>query len=679
MISGLEACAIKLGAVVVKGACRAWLGDTAAKDMSGELTDMLANQVTSLLDRRRAVAAFTEIGDRVAERILSSYGTEFRNLEDNERSAAINAVSTTLLKVPFNSAFVVKKDVDANAIEAYLRSHDPARAMKDGLSEDARDLYDILLRQCTQDLIGIIRTLPPFSADAFTEGLRRLTELAEQVRTSSEKLLARVAPFNHSEFEELYRSHAIEEMRTFDLEAPDLYSHTRCYDLRRAYIDMTACTIDSSADRFSLSDFAAQTHRLVIVGEGRSGTTGVLRRLFINSISRSFTGALAKWNSTIPIFLQLRSFDSEPPTPELFLARIANDITAEMPQGWVQYNLRQGKVLLLINGLAEVSPARRETLIEWIRRLIVRFPNIRYVIESSIIVPELPQLQQLGFSIAKLTNIPASEVAAFVARWHNAVALGIPDSDAKAKTFERSRQLIDGLKTCPQLDELARRPLLCALICAFHLDYGIDIPSNWVEILPQILSVMLDHRDRRRGIDSIGFSYRQYVSLVSDLAYWLVRNRWPQVDSARLRAWLARRLPLIPGEATRDAEAVKYDLIRRGILLCDTDNTVAFAADVMRNYLAAIRIVAADDIGYVIAEAHQADMRDIVIMVALYAHPMQLGELLAGIRTRRYHEPAYSFQFLQLEVACRRARDAALPVLRPGLSVITPMAEEWVP
>ena len=674
MVTGLEVGAVKLGAVLVKVAARAWFGDTAPDVLSSELTEMLANNFTSLLDRKRAAAAFDKIGDRIAERILSSYGTEFRNLEDNERSAAINAVSATFLKVPLTSSFVVKKNVDSTAIESYLRSRDPRRAMRDGLSEDARDLYDILLHECTQDLVGIIRTLPSFTPDALTEGLRRLTELAEEVRTSSEKLLARVAPFNYSEFEELYRRHAADEMRSFDLETPDLHTHTRSYDLSRSYIDMTTSNLDSPG-RIKLSDFAAQTRRLVIVGEGRSGTTGVLRRLFLHGISRSFAGPLAAWNNDIPIFLQLRSFESEPLRPDHFLTRVAGDIVAEMPQGWVQHNLRKGNVLLLINGFAEVNPARRETIIGWIRRLINGFPKIRYVVESSIAVPELSDLQQLGFHTAKLNDITTAEVTTFVTRWHDAVAYGIADRDAKDRVFERSRQLDDGLKECPQLTELAFNPTLCALICAFHLDYDINIPSDWMGILPRIFTVILDHRDHRRNVDSIGIPFPKYIYLASDLAYWLVRNKWPHVDTIRLQARLAQKLPLIPNVTTLDAEAITYDLLRRGILRSNASNKLGFAADAMRNYLAAKGIIQADDIGYVITEAHQADMRDIVLMVALHAPPEQLRELLDGIRTRRQHETDHSFQLFQLEAACRRARDAAFPILRPGFNRITPMVE----
>ena len=675
MATGLEVGAVKLGAILVKVAARAWLGDTAPDVLADELTDIVTSRFTHLLDRRRAEAAFTRIGDKVAERILFSYGVEFRNLEDNERCAAINAVSTTFSIVPLTSSLVLQKDVDVNAIEAYLRFNDPRRAMREGLGEDGRDLYDILLRECTQDLVGMIRALPSFTPDALTEGLRRLTELAEEVRTSSDKLLARVAPFDYMEFEELYRRHAIEGMRNFNLEAPDLYANTSCYDLSRAYVDMTACTMESPTDRFNLSDFASQTRRLVIVGEGRSGTTGVLRRLFFHGISRSFAGPLRSWNDDVPIFLQLRCFESETLRPDQFLLRVAADIIDEMPSGWVQHNLRHGNALLLINGLAEVSPVRREAIIASLGRLAAGFPKTRYVIESSIAIPELSDLQDMGFSIVKLNDMAAAEITIFITRWHEAVAYGIADISEKVKVLERSQQLDDGLKVCPQLTELARNPTLCALICAFHLDCNIDIPNNWMHILPRILTVIMDHRDRRRNVDTIKLPYSRYIYLISDLAYWLVRNRWSQVDSVRLQARLDQKLPFIPNATTLNGEAVRYDLIRRGVLRYGADNQIGFTANALRSYLAALGIIQADDIGYLIAQSHQADMNDIVVLSALHASPKQLNELLDGIRTRRQRERTHSFQFLQLEAACRRARDAAFPVLRPGLNTVMPMVE----
>ena len=259
--------------------------------------------------------------------------------------------------------------------------------------------------------------------------------MGEEVRISRERLLARVAPFDSGEFEELYRRHAGEEMRAFDLEIPDLYVHTRAYDLSRAYIDTTASTLDSPNDRFDLSGLAARTNRLAIVGSGRSGSTAVLRHLFLNAISRGFTGPLVGWNGDIPIFLQLRYSETESFLPDHFLERVAGDILSEMPQGWVQHNLRRGKVLLLINGFAELSSERRKVIIRRLRQLTTGFPDTRFIIESSIATPELPALQQLGFKIIKLNNLESAEVTTLVARWHDAVAYGIPDSEAKARVF----------------------------------------------------------------------------------------------------------------------------------------------------------------------------------------------------------------------------------------------------
>ena len=216
---------------------------------------------------------------------------------------------------------------------------------------------------------------------------------------------------------------------------------------------------------------------------------------------------------------------------------------------------------------------------------------------------------------------------------------------------------------------------MCTLICAFHLDYDINIPDNWMEMLPLILPVILDYRDRERNVGEFKLSYSKYLYLVSDLAYWFVRNKWTKVAPTRLRTVLARKISAIPSVPPLDAEAVEYDLERRGILSSPGNNKVEFTTTVIRDYLAAMGIIQADDIGYIIAEAHRADMRNIVLLVALRSTSEQLRELLDGIRIRRQSEPGLSFHFHQLETACRQARDAALPVLRPGLNPLTPMAE----
>jgi hypothetical protein len=83
----IEASAIALTTAVVKAAAKIWLGDRPiAADASAKALDLLEKQVTGLNDRRKLRLLFTNLEDRVADRLLPFLDIEFRAVpETTER------------------------------------------------------------------------------------------------------------------------------------------------------------------------------------------------------------------------------------------------------------------------------------------------------------------------------------------------------------------------------------------------------------------------------------------------------------------------------------------------------------------------------------------------------------------------------------------------------------------
>ena len=75
----------------------AGLGDRPiAADASAKVFDRLGKQVTGLNDRRKLKLLFTNVEDRVRERLLLCIDVEFRALPENECAAAVEAARETL-------------------------------------------------------------------------------------------------------------------------------------------------------------------------------------------------------------------------------------------------------------------------------------------------------------------------------------------------------------------------------------------------------------------------------------------------------------------------------------------------------------------------------------------------------------------------------------------------------
>ena len=121
-MTGIEAAAISLGAVVVKSASKIWLGDRPfAADVTSNLVDALAGRVTSTFDQRRINRFFEDCADIVAKRLATLMDTGFRSVPDNERDAALLAVRDTFARTALTDEALFHADLDARLVEVQLR------------------------------------------------------------------------------------------------------------------------------------------------------------------------------------------------------------------------------------------------------------------------------------------------------------------------------------------------------------------------------------------------------------------------------------------------------------------------------------------------------------------------------------------------------------------------------
>jgi hypothetical protein len=180
----LEASAIALTAAVMKAAAKVWLGDRAiAADTSAKVFDLLEKQVTGLNDRRKLKLLFTNLEDRVADRLLPFLDVEFRGLPDNERAAAVDAARETFDRAALTDDDLFATDLDAGFLYRYLRRMVPGVPREFLLSTDATELYHRVVRECCAYLVQVTTTLPKFQPGALVEILRRETESSRRSGT----------------------------------------------------------------------------------------------------------------------------------------------------------------------------------------------------------------------------------------------------------------------------------------------------------------------------------------------------------------------------------------------------------------------------------------------------------------------------------------------------------------
>ncbi|MEV4150876.1 NACHT domain-containing protein [Amycolatopsis sp. NPDC049691] len=675
----IEAALVGLGAAAVRSATKLWLGDkTIAAAVGDNVVEQLAGRLNTHLTQRKLHRMIEHFTDAVAERLTPMMEFEYRDLRENERLAAIEAVRATFEQAGLDNDDLFAADLDARRLDRHFRSKVPD-ATRD-LSSGATTLYGLLLRECCGYVIEIARGLPVFSPDALTEILRRETEIVAGIRDVLGRLpqRRRATDFGYD-----YRQLVARTLDHVQMFGATLSEASRRYPLSVAYLSLTAVSESAGEEAFApsrrIEELLSRTRRLFIRGEAGLGKTTLLQWIAVRGARSDFPAPLTGWNDLIPFFIPLRRYaERELPPPERFLDEVGRHIASEMPKGWVQELLRTGRAIVLVDGVDELVAERRGEARSWLRQLVTAFPEMRCVVTSRPSAAPPEWLRGEEFTVADLQPMVPSDVRVFVDRWHQAVRAQCPDETARRELDRYERGLLRQLTGRYHLRKLAGYPLLCALLCALHRDRRGDLPDNRMELYDVALQMLLERRDAERRVSTLpGLNRTRKTLLLSDLAYWFLRNDFTDAAVSRAIEQLGRRLRGMP-EVGADAGAVYRHLLERtGLLREPVDGRVDFVHRTFQEHLAArAAIVDTDDVGTLVAHGHLDQWHEVVVMAAGHASRAQREELLSGLVDRGDREGQHRYTLHLLAVACLETS----PELEPRLhGEITRRAAELLP
>jgi hypothetical protein len=638
----LEASAIALTTAVVKAAAKIWLGDRPiAADASAKVFDLLEKQVTGLNDRRKLRLLFTNLESRVADRLLPFIDVEFRALPENERAATVEAAQETFERAALTDDDLFDADLDAGYLYRYLLRTVPGVTAL--LSADATQLYQRVLRECCAYLVQVTSTLPRFQPGALIEVLRRETEILETVRNVLAALPERRHP---DDFAADFRRQVVTALDRMALFGAGLTAATRLYPLSVAYLSLSVSADDGPpTDR--IEHVLPRTRRILLRGEAGSGKTTMLQWLAVQCASRQLKN-VDGWSDLDPFLVRLRRFSrSELPAPERFLDEVGRHIADEMPAGWVHKRMRDGRAVVLVDGIDELPAERRLEVRDWLGELTGAFPRARFVVTSRPAAVEPGWLAAEDFTEVRLQPMTPRDVRTFVTRWHAAMGEGFED---------RREALVTAIGARGALRRLAENPLLCALLCALHHEGNGHLPDNRMELYEVALRMLLDSRDIERRIEpGVRLTLTEKLVLLRNLAYWLVRNGHTDIPAEDAEARLAAKLTSMGQIEASPHQVFRHLLDRGGVLREPVPDRIDFVHRTFGEYLAAKAAVEEDDIGVLVANAHRDEWREVVVLAAGHAHPAQRERLLDGV----LHGDAVQEERLRLDLVALACLDTS--------------------
>ncbi|MFJ6785036.1 NACHT domain-containing protein [Streptomyces yangpuensis] len=612
-------------------------------------------------------ADLRRLADRLVREALRAPGE--RPLPPGEEAGVAAALAATLHAL----GDLTLSDVEAvrlgpAAFARRLRASAPAT----GLSRDAGLFHDRLVDLACLHILNFFTQRSTFVAATLVEQSRLHAETIAKV----DELLVRIPRQDGRDtaFEERYLAYVARRHSSLTIFGLDLEPGSSRWPLDAAYVSLEVSRppATASADAraggtpapYSLpaEDLFAEHDRVLLRGDAGSGKTTLIQWLAVSA-------AKSPGNGLIPYVLPLRTLTrhgEKLPAPRDFLA--GTPLAGEAPEGWESRVLRDGRAVLLVDGIDEIPEDERDRTRDWLADLLFAHPDNRWLITSRPSAVRPDWLAGEEFTEVTLAPMSPENVRSFIERWHTAA--GTPEGYADL--------LLESVRGKPDLARLATNPLLCGLICALHRERRGFLPTGRKELYTAALSMLLHRRDRERGV-RLPYPYlaeEPQLQLLQRLAHWLIRNGRTEMDRSRAEDLIASALPAVPaahvlGEAP---QVYQHFLERTGLLRAPTVDTVEFVHRTFQDFLGARAALDEGGVDELALHSDDDQWEDVIRMAVAQGRPRERTEIIRALLDRGTDRSvllAYaSLQYAtELDPTLRAATEAAVRHLLPPRTI----------
>ena len=272
-------------------------------------------------------------------------------------------------------------------------------------------------------------------------------------------------------------------------------------DFANAHDAMTKLDGHSTMEIPLIRAFAEAKQRkrrgLVILGDPGSGKTTHLKRLLLACLRES-PHNLGLEADTVPVFLPLRMLDDLNSGIDAFIEKTLDDPHFGTTKGFGKRLLERGHLLLLFDGLDEVSePRQRARVSRWIEEAARSRPTCTAVVTCRFAGYDAAARLDSAFLELHLRPLTPEQAESFIRNWYHAVETGlaIDPAQGKIEATHRAEGLVQRLLEpdfrSARMAEMTRNPLLLANLCLVHRDRG-TLPRNRHKLYDDCIEVLLE-------------------------------------------------------------------------------------------------------------------------------------------------------------------------------------------
>src|SRR5919199_1834372 len=342
--------------------------------------------------------------------------------------------------------------------------------------------------------------------------------------------------------------------------------------------------------------------KLMVMGKPGAGKTTFLQKVALQCIRGELPFA------SIPIFIQLRNLAEETRANRITLGddfSLLNYINWKLGDFGISVQqveslLKQGKALILLDGLDEVRSEHTNTLLQQITKFSETYYQNHFIITCRFAAQ---QYRFPGFTYVEIADFNQAQIEAFAEKWFVAAT----SKQNEEEGLNLATQFIDKLKLPENqpIRELARTPILLNLTVSVFQAKA-DFPKKRSKLYEAGLDILLVRWDEARGIhrDEVyrSLSLPHKIKLLSHIAATTFEEGNYFFEQSEIEEHIADYLTTLPGVSS-DPETLRLNSdavlkaieAQHGLLVERAIGVYSFSHLTFQEYLTARNIVASPD------------------------------------------------------------------------------------